>query len=245
MGKTIVKLPKLVRPPKSQKKQAAMTRNIKMTAWIVALKENDFLVHGTNFKHIPKKGTPEHEAIVKRKQELIAEWEALGHIPQEYQKESKQQETPDEEVATAEAQPSLDQQVQVAPRKRKPSNKIRTLAYIGALRLMGFLQNGDYNDLPVRVRDIERTKKIQERYLNNWSLSNGVFPDGCDVTNIPKPPKGVIFTENGLVPRPQRTKKGAAISAVDVEMKDAMETAPAAPAAADPVISPAEVTVSA
>ena len=113
---------------------------------------------------------------------------------------------------------------------------------------MGFLQNGDYNDLPVRARDIERTKKIQDRYLNNWSLSNGVFPDGCDVSNIPKPPKGMIFTENGLAPRPQRTKKSATVPAGDVEMKDVVdavvESAPAE-VIAEPVISPAEVTVSA
>lgn len=187
-----VKVPKPLKKPKSAKKQNAMANNVKMTAWNVALREHgwfqqrDETTGQVKFSRFPQVGTPEHVEITATKLRLIAEWEQLGGIPEQYQKK----------ITTDASQP--------LPRKKNPSKRTRTKAFAAALRKVGFLKENSCSDLPQTIKHNKMAKKWQQSFLDYWTFNGGVFPDDAPIDVIPKAPRGFEFTEDGVVERKKR-----------------------------------------
>lgn len=65
--------------PKSSRKQAAIRCNIRVTAWQTAAKKHGFIQKGA-FVKIPKRGTPEYEAIKETQRQLENEWTTNGGV---------------------------------------------------------------------------------------------------------------------------------------------------------------------
>jgi len=125
----------------SVKKQAAIRDNVKVTAWQAAARHHGYIIAG-GFKKLPKKGTPEYEAIKVTQHEFIGKWTVDG-IPEEFKLRKPDEVDPNAPVpekkkrakrakkvvanttedAAAKAEPEAPQEVpppeKAAPRKRK------------------------------------------------------------------------------------------------------------------------------
>lgn len=106
--------------PKSCRKQAAIRCNIRVTAWQTAAKSHGFIQKGA-FVKIPKRGTPEYEAIKETQRKLEAEWSTAGGIPEQ----CKLREPPPvtEKKTEADAAPVAEGAEPAKPAKRKRGGK--------------------------------------------------------------------------------------------------------------------------
>jgi hypothetical protein len=111
------------RKQKNVKKRTALMSSVKCVAWRVAavkhgyFQKNKVNADGTKseFKVLPKAGTPAHDEIKKLQAELVEQWTAAGGIPEEYRPKP----TPVVEAEPDAAAGEKKKQPAAKPRKRK------------------------------------------------------------------------------------------------------------------------------